>query len=714
MSRNIDRWVRTLRDQVSTLEVPEAIEEAFGPYRDDPVAFCRDVLGVESATRRSDGTEYQFEALSDLAAQPRVSVRSGHGIGKSAIDAWAAIWWLLTRPLSRVVVVAPEFSRQVRAVLFSEMRKWARRSNVRLPLSVLSSRVVVEGYGEEWAAIGMPATEPDRIEGMHSEAGVLLILDETKGIGQDVYDALQGALTGLEDNRLLVTSTPGGPSGPFYRIWSKSEGWALHHIPSTDSSNVSVQWVEDRKRDWGEGSPLYQARVLGEFPDSGEGVLFPLNLLEAAVGRELPVEDDTGITLGIDVARSIAGDLNALAVSKGGKLSEVATWRSPDTMQVVERVVQEAAKRGPKLIRVDVGGPGAGVCDRLRQLGYSVDEVYFGGGPRDRMRFKNRRAELFWSLRERLERGEVSLPDDDDLMADLAAVRYFFAADGKIQLEAKDEIRKQLGRSPDRADAVALATLLEQGLMFPELQDRLHLVEARDPVEWTSKEVAIHWGYLDSAHVLWIETTSGMEGPPRSWVYRELVVSETPPPVFAQMVVDRTPRSEEIRRVVIGDSEGAWGSVQDGSPSPVVQMMKVLRQRSWSVRPAMKGQRAGWILLHTYFDPRRNGGPLLRVLDNCPALWHELTSVSRGIGSHDREDVEPHQADHSVRALRYWAQGWPEPAPPTEAELRRVDPNADKLVDPRTYEAKQWERMKKYGIPAIRPSRPKRKRRRPW
>jgi hypothetical protein len=459
--RNLDRHVRALQDQLARLEVPRAVEEEFSRYRQDPVGFCRDVLGVTSAARRGTGEPYQFQILADVARHPRVCVRSGHGIGKSAIDAWAALWWLVTRPLSRVVVVAPEFSRQVRAVLFSEMRKWVRRATRPLPVTVLASRAVVEGYGDEWAAIGMPATEPDRIEGFHSDAGVLLILDETKGIPQDTYDALQGALTSLEENRLLVTSTPGGPSGPFYRIWSRGgPDWTLHHIPSTASSLVSPQWVEDRKQDWGVGSPLYQARVLGEFPDAGEGVLFPLPLLEAAMACE-PAPGDASIVLGVDVARSVAGDRNCLAVVRGSRLESLVTWHSTDTMAVVEHVRREVVARGPRQIRVDVAGVGAGVVDRLNQLGFDVAAIHFGGAPEDAKRFKNRRAELFWSLRERFERGEAALPDDDDLVADLSALRYLFTADGRIQLESKDAVRQRLGRSPDRADAVALAFAAE-------------------------------------------------------------------------------------------------------------------------------------------------------------------------------------------------------------------------------------------------------------
>ena len=142
---NLDRWLHTMRDELAALELPQAVEDRFGPYRNNPVGFCTEVLGVESAQRRSNEQPYQFRILEDVAEYPRVAVRSGHGVGKSAVNAWAALWWLITRPLSRVVVLAPEFSRQIRAILFSEMRKWARRAQVPLPVTVHTSRVIVEG-----------------------------------------------------------------------------------------------------------------------------------------------------------------------------------------------------------------------------------------------------------------------------------------------------------------------------------------------------------------------------------------------------------------------------------------------------------------------------------------------------------------------------------------------------------------------------------------
>lgn len=364
--RDLSRHARKLRDELAEREAPADLAEMFGPYRDDPAGFVREVLGAESATRRSNGAPYQSDILTDIASYPRVAVRSGHGVGKSTTDAWAALWWLLTRPYGRVVIVAPEFSRQVRAVLFAEIRKWVRRSKVPLPVDVLANRATVEGFGDEWGIIGLPATEPDRIEGFHAEGGLLLILDETKGIPTDVYDALMGALTGLEDNRLLITSTPGPPSGVFHRVHTKArEDWRLHHVPSTDSTLVSAEWIEQRRREWGEGSPLYQARVLGEFPEEAEGTLFRLSDLEAAIGRELE-QEDPGITLGVDPAR-FGPDKTAVAVWKGRKLVEVMTRQGLDTMETAAWTASLINRMKPSRVRVDPIGIGAGVPVRWRR-----------------------------------------------------------------------------------------------------------------------------------------------------------------------------------------------------------------------------------------------------------------------------------------------------------------------------------------------------------
>lgn len=437
----------------------------FSRYKGDPVGFRRDVLGFDSATRRNDATPYQDGILMAVRDYPRVAVVSGHGCGKSRTLAAAALWWLVARPYSRVVIVAPQFERQVRGVTFAEIAKLARRAKMPLPVELHAGRVLVNGYGAEWGIIGMPATDPDRIEGQHAEGGLLLIMDETKGIGQDVFDALQGALTGGDDSRLLIASTPGGPSGPFYRACSDESGhWKVIRLSSEDSSIVSPQWCADRAHEWGKDSALYQTRVRGMFADAGDGQLFPLSILDAATARTV---DAGAVTLGIDVARSVAGDQNCVAVASGGRVERFSLWRSPDTMATVQRAVNEALTSRASTIYVDVTGVGAGVADRLRQLRFNVVDVSFGGAASDPTRFANRRGELYFTLRERLERGELSIPDDDELITDLAAIRFSFDARGRVVIEPKDECRKRLGRSPDRADALVLAVSARIGAANP-------------------------------------------------------------------------------------------------------------------------------------------------------------------------------------------------------------------------------------------------------
>lgn len=435
------------------MRVPREVAATYEAYRDDPVGFVRDQLGLSSAVRRSDGAPYQFDVLRALVTNEKVTLRSGHGVGKTTLVVCAAVWWLLTRPYSRVVIVAPEFARQIKGVIWAHFRRVLRAAPHPLPLEVRANRLLVAGHGDEWSAVGMPATEPDRLEGIHADGGVLLIMDETKGIGQDVYDALQGVLSG--GGRLLVASVPGGASGPFYRSWNAADtSWCRFHLSSEDSSLVAPEWVAARREEWGAGSPLFEARVRGEFVSAGEGVLFPLSLLEAVTTR--PPNPAEEVTLGVDVARSLAGDWNCVAVARGSRVVECRLWRSADLMLTVHKVMELAVLTGAKRLRVDVGGVGAGVVDRMRQLGYNVEAVNFGGRAEEADRFRNRRAELFFSLRQRLEQ-DAGLPDDDALVADLSALRYEFDAAGRIVLEGKDEVRRRLGRSPDRADAVALA-----------------------------------------------------------------------------------------------------------------------------------------------------------------------------------------------------------------------------------------------------------------
>jgi len=212
---------------------------------------------------------------------------------------------------------------------------------------------------------------------------------------------------------------------------------------------------------YGRGSSIYTSRVLGEFPDQGDEALFRRSWLDAAVARrhDLGSEIDGPLVVAVDPAR-YGSDATGVAIARGSVVQELEAWAGvSDLMATTERVcvllerlgVRRAGGEGePCKVVVDVVGLGAGVRDRLRELGYWTIEFNGGEQPRQPERFLNRRAECHWYLRKQLEAGLVALPDDKDLIDELLSIRWSPTTQGKIRIEAKDQLKGRLGRSPER------------------------------------------------------------------------------------------------------------------------------------------------------------------------------------------------------------------------------------------------------------------------
>lgn len=461
--RNLDRYVRDMRDDLKDLQVVEDITEKYVQYRDDPVGFVHDVLKVETVW------DYQQDILNDSCTHDRVAWRAGHGVGKSTLLSWIVSWWLLTRPFSRVIILAPAFKRQVGKYLLPEVRKWlrnAKNNGIDLPLIVKAETVEVIGHNKDWFALAVQASDPGKVEGGHNES-LCVLADEAKALSAEVIEALHGTQTDVGGDRLyFMVSVPGPTSGPFYDTFRKGSGlWKLHHTSCVNSKQVSEQWVEERKKEWGENSPVYQARVLGEFPEDEEGQLLRLSDLEAAQDRiiDKPDPEDPEAPhwekrLGVDVAR-FGTDKSAVAVWNGPILERVERRQGMNTMEVAAWVASLANREKADAVYVDESGIGAGVVDRLDQMRLDCDLISFvaSGTPHDTELYLNRRAEQYWTFREAVERGEIQLPlNDDQLIAELSAILYEYSARGKIKIEEKKETKKRVGHSPDLADAAVI------------------------------------------------------------------------------------------------------------------------------------------------------------------------------------------------------------------------------------------------------------------
>lgn len=416
----------------------------------EPGTFFEDILG---ATLTPD----QLRVVESVRDNRRTAAPAGHGVGKSFVASGLALWYLVTRPGSKVVTTAPTW-RQVEEVLWRELA--ANIAKARIPIGGKLTNTQLE-LGPNWFAIGLSTDDPTRFQGIHAP-WVMMILDEATGIAPGIWDAAEAIAVGAED-RFLAIGNPTDPTSRFKQVCDSGK-WNVVEISCENHPNVTEgrvvvpgaptrEWVAERLEEYGgRDSALYRARVLGKWPGIGVDVLIPISVVEAAQERwEAP--GGRPAAAGCDVARFGSDETIIITVDGSGNVGLPIARVGQDLMATAGHLKSLEARR----TAVDDTGLGGGVTDRLAEMEVVVDGVNFGENARDSERFVNRRAELWWGMREALVHGMVALPPDPRLAVDLVNVKYSFDSRGRIRLEAKEEIRKRLGRSPDRGDALALA-----------------------------------------------------------------------------------------------------------------------------------------------------------------------------------------------------------------------------------------------------------------
>lgn len=424
-------------------------------YRADPVLFVKEVLGVEP-------DEWQKDFLNAVASGERkISIRSGHGVGKSTTASWAMLWFLLTRYPVKVVVTAPT-SAQLYDALFAELKRWVKElpQPIQDLLDVKQERIELKASATEAfiSARTSRAEQPEALQGVHSD-NVMLVADEASGVPEAVFEAAAGSMSGHNALTILL-GNPVRSSGFFFDTHNRlKDEWWTKRVSCIDSARVSKEYVDDMKSRYGEESNAYRIRVLGEFPKSDDDTIIPMDLLESAKHRDTRAYEDAPIIWGLDVAR-FGSDSSVLCKRQSNVVHTLERWRNLDLMQLTGAVVAQYEacdhKNRPAEILVDSIGLGAGVVDRLRELklparGINVSESPAMGGT-----YLNLRAELWHKAKAWLEKRDCKIPNNEDLIGELATVRYTFTSNGKIKIESKDDIRRRGLKSPDMADAFVL------------------------------------------------------------------------------------------------------------------------------------------------------------------------------------------------------------------------------------------------------------------
>jgi hypothetical protein len=451
---------------------PVESEQILEIYRADPGAFLYDILGVKL-------WRGQDEAIDSVVNNSETGIKTCHSWGKDWFSARMVLWFVYCYKPSLALTTAPT-DRQVKGILWQEIAMAHAQAKVPLGGRIMKQELHAS---EDQRALGFTATDATRFQGWHCP-NMFVILDEAAAIEQDIYVGVDSCLaSGITKIRLEI-GNPTDPTSEFAKSF-KTPGIKKLSYSAYDTPNftefgiteddiadgswediiggrdlpapwlVTPEWVAQRYRRWGPNNPLYMSRVNADFPTEGEDTLIPLRHIEAAQERHLEPEGKPHL-LSLDVAR-YGPDSCVIGHRQGPVVRIRQRWGKVDTMVTTGHAIRQVHKWRPSHIAVDVIGVGSGVADRLRERGAPVIDAAAGNQASDPDSYANQRAEWYWNLRTAFEDGEIDLdPQDEELAAQLADIKWKPDSKGRITIEKKEEIKKRIGRSPDDADAVAM------------------------------------------------------------------------------------------------------------------------------------------------------------------------------------------------------------------------------------------------------------------
>lgn len=418
---------------------------------DDRVTFTKEIMGITPTQQQGDG-------LKALDAHDYVSIKSGHGCGKSGMEVFAINHYMCCRPFPKIPCTAPSKA-QMYDVLWAELSKWHRKMNPAFShmFQWTKERYFHKAYPEEWFAAARTASKdnPEALQGFHAEY-VFVVADEASGVPDAVFEVAEGA-TGSKETKQLLCANPTRLEGVFFDSHHKMKQFYKRITWSClDSPIVPPRYVERMRKKWGETSNIFLVRVLGDFPKRAADSFIPYDLADAAMNREIIPQSNYKKAFGVDVAR-YGDDDTVIAIRQGDEFKPYHVLKNKSTMEVAGYVINLAKKENPDHIFVDVIGIGAGVYDRLEEFGkWPVTAVNVAESPalndKDYVRLRD---ELWGSLRTWLEarRGHMWDNDDGDLLGELTTPKYKLNSKGQILIESKDEMKKRGYPSPNIADA---------------------------------------------------------------------------------------------------------------------------------------------------------------------------------------------------------------------------------------------------------------------
>ena len=422
-----------------------------------------DVEGWFKDTLGSHLYRKQVEMAEALRDASQVSCSGANGLGKDYAAARLALWWIeYCRPEPAKVIITGPTYRQVHQIVWQETRQaWLNAPRQAAIGGTLYQNPLLR-WSEDRFILGFSTEKGYGLQGFHSE-NLMVIVTEAHAVGQQHFDALYR----LNPKKILLTGNPLTEDGEFFESHhGHSHLWRTVNIRAQDSPRVTGEgepgdWpglvgpedIERIRQRYGEDSPLYKMQIGNEWVEGlASQVVVPLSWVvkaETAEFAQVGVE-----VLGVDVARQ-GRDSTVIYARKGRVARLIWKAQGQDTMQTADQVAAYVKARPWTHVVVDGVGIGAGVVDRLRQLGIGCVDFQSGAAASDSGQYANRIAEVYWRMREAFSTG-MDIDAQPDLRAQLSSRKYEIQGDRRIRLESKDDIAASGRQGPDEGDALAL------------------------------------------------------------------------------------------------------------------------------------------------------------------------------------------------------------------------------------------------------------------
>lgn len=484
----LDAFEDPLEDKFAIYELDGGEASLFPEYKWNPVGFTVDILGV-------DLWLCQREIAELLRDHPRVSVAACYASGKTFLAACLVLWWLFTRVACLVVTTAPT-GRQVKELLWNEIKLLHARSRVRLGGKILSRETRIDASRRGY---GVAGDGKSTNAGYHTDSGcVLFIVDEKAGMKREVLADFDGLMVDEDECRELGIGNPVSTEGPFFDEHNSEKEmarWVQYSISALKTPNltgsgddkkkypglVSRSWVEDKRRKWGEKHPLWVTKVEGRFwVVEGAQKVVPKEWADLAADRWAEYFDDDGTdVLGCDVAGS-GQNLNMVYRQKGRRVFKVDSWSAKDllgdteekdkakiVMKTALRIVTLAETLKVKVVNIDAQGLGIGIAGRVLELkdegrlkGIEVNSVEMGAGAHESKHFCRIVDEVQFAMRDAFDPENPKCvaidPTDTELRDQLPMRSWWIVGEGEDSSKIKVTRKRDLDESPDNADAVSL------------------------------------------------------------------------------------------------------------------------------------------------------------------------------------------------------------------------------------------------------------------